>query len=348
MPTHLLPARVEPARADAAFWKRYHAFRRIEHAEMHPDDPLEPDDVVERRMKRADPFDHRHYYELARDGATVSFLGAENVKPANPEYASNKHLFWAYAYVLPGERRSGVGASWVRVVVELMREHGCTVLGAASERESGHAFLRSLGAEPRMTEIESRLKLADVDWDMMRAWAADGERRSPRTRLDVVDGPLPDEQLPEFARQRTALLNTIPFEELDHGEIIVTPERVRDFYERSALLGEVVHNAITWEPDGSISAMTDVTWAPHRRTVLEQQFTGVRPDTRGRGLGKWIKAAMLLHLHELYPDAEWIATGNAHSNGPMLKINRAMGFKPYRTWIDYQVSLSELERRIRD
>ncbi len=346
MPTHLAPARVDPAQAGDAFWHRYHAYRRIEHAEMHPDDPLEPDDVVERRMKRPDPFDLQHYYELAHDGSTVSFFHAENETPANPEYESSKHLFWAYAYVVPAERRKGAASSWVRVAVELMREHGCTVLGASADRESGHAFLLSLGAEARMTEIESRLKLADVDWDLMREWVADGARRSPQTRLEIVDGPMPDAALAEFARQRTALLNTIPFEDLDHGEIVVTPERMSDFYARAALIGEVLHNVITWEPDGSISAMTDVTWAPHRRSLLEQQFTGVRPDARGRGLGKWIKAAMLLRLRELYPDAEWIVTGNAHSNGPMLKINRTMGFKAYRTWVEYQVSRAELERRI--
>jgi GNAT superfamily N-acetyltransferase len=190
------------------------------------------------------------------------------------------------------------------------------------------------------------LKLADVDWPTMRRWVEDGERRSPNTKLEVYDGPLPEELWPEFARQRTALLNTMPFDDLDIGQIIVTPERIREYQERAALMGIVEHEVLTREPDGTISAMTDVEWAPYRRTLLEQQFTGVRPDARGRGLGKWIKAAMVLHLHELYPDAEAITTGNAGSNAPMLKINRAMGFKAYRTAVDYQVSRERLEERI--
>lgn len=347
MPTDLMPVRVDPARAERAFWTRYHAFRRIEHAEMWPDDPLAPDDVVETRLKRPDRFDLQHYFEVADGERTVSFLHAENVTPANPEYESNKHLFWAYAYVLPDARRKGVGTSWLAVVVELMREHGCTVMGISADRDSAHGFAKAIGAEARFTEIESRLELKDVDWDMMRRWVDEGPRRSPLTRLEIVDGPMPEASLPEFARQRTALLNTIPFEGLDHGEIVVTPERVRDHYERVAAMREVLHNVIAWEPDGTISAMTDVSCAPWRRTHMEQQFTGVRPDARGRGLGKWIKAAMLLHLRELYPDARSITTGNAHSNAPMLKINRTMGFKPYRTAVEYQVSRAELEARVR-
>jgi mycothiol synthase len=82
--------------------------------------------------------------------------------------------------------------------------------------------------------------------------------------------------------------------------------------------------------------------------MLEQQFTGVRPDARGRGLGKWIKAAMLLHMRELYPRAEWVVTENAHSNGPMLKINRTMGFKAYREAIEYQVTRDQLQARLKN
>jgi mycothiol synthase len=347
MPTDLMPVRVDPATADRAFWTRYHAFRRIEHSEMTPDDPLPPDDVVETRMKRPDPFDMQHYYELAGEAETVSVFHAENVTRENPEYESNKHLFWTRAYVRPDARRRGAATSWLAVAVALMHELGSTVLGMSADRESAHGFAKSIGATPRMTEVESRLKLSEVDWDLMRRWVDEGARRSPHTRMEIVDGPLPDSALAEFARQRSVLLNTMPFEGLDHGEIIVTPERVLDFYARAASISEVIHNVITWDPDGTIPAMTDVTWAPYRRTVIEQQFTGVRPDARGRGLGKWIKAAMVLHVRDLYPDAEWITTWNAHSNGPMLKINRSMGFKPYRTAVEYQVSRDELEARLR-
>jgi len=56
---------------------------------------------------------------------------------------------------------------------------------------------------------------------------------------------------------------------------------------------------------------------------------------------------MLLHLHELYPDARWITTDNANSNAPMLKINRAMGFKPYRGSVEYQMTREQLEAKIR-
>jgi mycothiol synthase len=343
----LRPVRFDPALADGEEWRRYHELRRVKHDEMYPDDPVEPDEVVEGRMKKPSLFDHHHWFWMSRGDVAVSTFGCENTTPANPEHETNKHLMWGDIYVRPEERRKRIGASWLPRVAELMDEQGCTVLGLGADREAGHAFLRWLAAEPKLEEIESRLKLADVDWSMMERWVEEGARRSPETKLEIYDGPLPEALWPEFAKQRSKLLNTIPFDDLEIGEIIITPDRIREHQERVALAGVVEHEVLTREPDGTISGMTDVSWAPYRRTHIEQQFTGVRPDARGRGLGKWIKAAMVLHVHALYPDAELISTGNAGSNAPMLKINRAMGFKAYRTAMDYQVGVDRLRERIR-
>ena len=52
-----------------------------------------------------------------------------------------------------------------------MDEHGSTVVGTATEEESGHGFLEWLGAEQKLTGIESRLKLSEVDWPMLERWA---------------------------------------------------------------------------------------------------------------------------------------------------------------------------------
>jgi mycothiol synthase len=342
----LVPAPVDPQTAGRDFWERYHEFRRIRHAELRPDDPLEPDEVVEAQMKKPNPFDFNFYYEIAQAGAMLSWFDGETVTPANPEYETNKHLFWANAYVRPDHRRQGLGARWLRVIAEIMDRHGCTLVGMHSDQDSGHGFMKWLGAEPKLTEIESRLKLSEVDWAMLESWVEEGRRRSPQTKLEIYDGDLPEAMWPEFAVQRSTLLNTIPFEGLDVGKIVMTPERMKEWYAHAALAKEVVHNVMTREPDGVISGMTDVTWAPHRRTLIHQQFTGVLPSARGRGIGKWIKAAMLLHVRDLYPDAEWVVTDNAHSNAPMLKINRTMGFKPYRTGVEYQMTREQIGARI--
>jgi GNAT superfamily N-acetyltransferase len=339
---------VDPKTADAAFWKLYHELRRLRQQETRPADPIVPPDLEEQLMKRDDPFRIKHHYEMSRDRVMLSWLYGESVTPGTPEYESNKQFFDADIYVRADDRRQGIATSWLPLVGHLMDRHDCTVLNFYTELESGHEFLKWIGAEPKLTDIENRLKLADVDWAMVEHWAAEGPDRSPETKLEIYDGKVPESMWEEFAPEYSALINTVPFEELDHGDVVITPQQMREWYTRMEMGGDLLHTIVAREPDGSISGITDVEWAPYRRTIIQQQLTAVHPNARGRGLGKWIKAAMLLHIRTLYPDAQWIATDNAGSNAPMLAINRRLGFKQYRVGSQYQITRERLAARLKD
>ncbi|HET7420728.1 MAG TPA: GNAT family N-acetyltransferase [Candidatus Dormibacteraeota bacterium] len=340
------PVSVDPAAAGRDFWARYHVFRRARQKASRPDDPLSPDAEEETLMKRVDPFEAHERFEVSRDGTMLGWLDGKTVTPRSPEYETNKHLYDADFYVLPEHRRQGVGTSFLPVIVDRMRACGATTVSLWADEEPGHEFARWAGAEPKMTNIESRLKLSAVDWSMLERWVEEGKARSPQTRMEIYDGPLPEAMWADYAPQLSSLLNTIPFEGLDHGTIVITPDQMREFYARLAVLGTVQHTVLTREPSGVISGITDTGWAPHHRTIVYQWFTGVRADARGRGLGKWIKAAMLLHLRERHREVEWISTDNAGSNAPMLKINRTMGFRTYREGAIYQITLAGLEKRL--
>jgi len=348
MSARLTPIEVDPKTAPPDFWKRYHAYRRMSDAETRPDDPAIPDDIVEGQMKRDDPFDMHYHYEIARDPLMLSWFTASTSKPGSPGHESNKHIMWFGASVHPDHRRAGIGKAWIPLALELMDRHGCTTFSSGTEEESGHAFLRWLGAEAKLSGAENRLKIADVDWAMVRRWAEDGPRLSRSSRLEVYDGHLPEAMLEDYCTQRSAMLNTMPFEQLDIGVITVTPARMTDWYARMDMAGMTEHTMITREPDGVISGITDIEYVPFRPKMVHQGFTGVRPDARGRGLGKWLKAAMLMHIRELYPGVEVFVTENAGSNAPMLAINTKLGFKPFLTGSEYQMSRDRLAARLHD
>ncbi len=342
------PVEVDAAKATPDFWARYHAFRRLRHAETRPDDPITPDDVVEKEMIRKDPNDVHLYYEVVGDGEMLSWLTASATRPEAPEYESNKHLLWADGSVHRDHRRMGIGRSWIPLILEIMDRNSYTTVGFGTEEESGHAFLKWLGAQNKFTGAENRLKLGNVDWAMMRRWVEDGPKRSPKTRLEVYDGTMPESLWADYAPQLSTMLNTIPMEELDHGDIVITPASMAEWYKRNELTGRTPHVMFTREPDGVISGITDMIYARYSPTIVFQGFTGVRPDARGRGIGKWLKAAMAIHVHELYPAAEFFTTENAGSNAPMLAINMKMGFKQYRVGSEYQISRDALAARLQE
>jgi GNAT superfamily N-acetyltransferase len=338
----LTPVEVDYATASRHFWDRFHAFRRVRHMETRPDDPFRPDDIVEGQLKKGDPFSEQRIFALMTDDQMISSFGAGRIKPGAPGYETNQHLLWGGAEVHPDFRRQGVGTAWLPVALKLMDEFGSTVLSTGTEEESGHAFLRLVGFEAKSEFAENRLDFNEVDWDMVRQWVEKGERDNPNTTLTLYPDRVPEEVWPEYAPQISALLNTMPFDDLDHGEIVVTPEMMKVDYEKLDLMKGVRHTIITREPDGHMSGMTDVGWAPFRETFISQRFTGVNPKDRGRGIGKWIKAAMLEYVRKTHPQARWMTTGNAESNAPMLAINRRLGFKQYRANTGYQISRDKL------
>jgi mycothiol synthase len=348
MVRRLAPVKVDPKSATPEFWKRYHAYRRIRDAETRPDDPSKPDHVIELLMKRDDPFATEYRYETASDAGMLSWFTASTIKPGSPGYETKKHIMWFGGSVHPDHRRSGIGRSLIPLAVELMDRHGCTTFSTGTDEESGHAFLKWLGAEAKLSGAENRLKLTDVDWAMVRSWVEDGPRRAPASRLEVYDGHIPEEMWEDYCPQFASMLNTVPLEQLDIGEITLTPAEMAEWYARMDIAEMIDHTMLTREPNGIISGITDIKYFPYSPKLIHQGFTGVRPDARRRGLGKWLKAAMLLHIRDLYPQVEVVVTGNAGSNVPMLAINTKLGFKQYRAGSEYQMSRDRLAARLHD
>ena len=316
--------------------------------EVKPEDPYLPDEVEQARLLVDMKRELYDCYEVVHNGEMVAWLRTAVTKPGAPGYDENRDFLWCTGSVLASYRRQGIARRLLPIVLEAMARRGCKFVTFDSEEESGHAFLKWLGAPQKSTGAENRLRMSDVDWAMVRSWIEEGERRNPQTKLETHDDNIPDSMLEEYAPQLEALLNTMPWDDLEHGRITVTPDMLRDEYRRWDDAGVKHYTVLTREPDGVISGITDMTWAPYRPTLLVQLFTGVLPSARGRGIGKWIKAYMLERMHQLYPDAESVTTGNADSNGPMLAINHRLGFKQHRWGAEYQMTRDELAGRIEE
>jgi hypothetical protein len=81
-------------------------------------------------------------------------------------------------------------------------------------------------------------------------------------------------------------------------------------------------------PTGTMVAFTDLVAPPHAPDMAFQWDTLVVGEHRGHRLGQLAKAANLRALRRELPAVAWLCTWNAESNEPMLRVNRAMGFRP--------------------
>lgn len=335
----------DPPTADAALWKRFHAYRRRRHAESQPEDPVTPDADVEVWIRTPQLGGADRRWLVAHGDDVVGAASASWVVDG-PMLPTNGHLMWGGGGVLRAHRRRGIGTAIVRLVADELVARDRSVLTAGTNEDDGRAFLAWLGAEVKLEAAENRLALADVDWAMVERWAAEGRRRSPDTSLVFWEHRVPEAEIVPYCAALTKQLNTMPHDDLDHGEIVMRPEDLHDMHARYDKIDASLHTLITREPDGTISGITDVNYSPGRPDRVMQQFTGVDADHRGRGLGKWLKAAMLLYIRDTYPAAKTVVTGNANSNDPMLSINHRLGFKAHRGESVYQIGREALAARL--
>ncbi|MHA6760187.1 GNAT family N-acetyltransferase [Streptacidiphilus sp. PAMC 29251] len=63
-------------------------------------------------------------------------------------------------------------------------------------------------------------------------------------------------------------------------------------------------------------------------TRARQSDTAVLKQHRGRGLGLWVKAAMLQWLLGAHPEVDQVETVCALTNQHMIAINEELGFRP--------------------
>lgn len=339
--------RFEPKKASREIWDAYHVYRKAVQAEFRPDDPVLPDEIVETRMKMDDPFSEDRQYLALSEGRIVGHAGWGVMKPDAPGYESNKNFIWGGGTVVADFRRNKVGVSWLGLLLDSMKDWDKTLLTVwGVESEDGIAFMEWIGAEVKTRFKENRLDFKKIDWNMIEQWVDTGLDKNSDMEVTLYEDKLPGDFYEEYSPILSRLLMTMPFDDLEHGDIVITPEVLAEDQKKRDELRSQHHTLVVRAPDGRLAAMTDVTWNPNKETFVNQMFTGVDPEFRGRGLGKLIKAKMLDFLRNKYGNVEWIVTGNANSNDPMLAINNQLGFFLYKQSHTYQLSRDALEEFI--
>jgi len=164
----------------------------------------------------------------------------------------------------------------------------------------------------------------------------------PGYRLAWVDADVTDELMAHVVTAYEAM-NTAPRGASAMEDWHITAAEVREFDRARKATGRerrlvlAIHDAT-----GETAGYTEVVYDPRVPHVIQQQGTAVIPTHRGRGIGKWVKAAMLERVLGEWPDARYIRTGNASVNAPMLAINTRLGFRHAWDGALWEASVADL------
>lgn len=317
----------------------YAAANRMENrmrAEREPDDPPVTLEEDIQRWRNIPPFiDVKAWGVWNEDRSEL--IASASVAVLHVE--QNQHLAEVEIEVLPEYRRRGLARRLLALCVDVARQENRRLMMSAttSIAPAGEAFVRHIGGELGLAMHTNQLLLADLDRDLVRRWLERGEQNRADFELLFWDGAYPASEVDVMA-DFLEVNNTQPRENLDMEDWHITSEHLREFERSMAAQGLRRWTMVLRERgSGKFVGYTEITWHPNRPHILEQGGTSVVEAYRKRGLGRWLKAAMLDKITRELPDAKFVRTGNAFSNAPMLKINDELGFKPYRTRYQWQV-----------
>ena len=337
----------DPRALSEADWESLFALYEQRHRTLFPRDPLPSREKRRNYMTGTHELWDIHWWRAyAPDDSRFVALGGswyESVK--SPSYEANRHIVYTDLYVDTRYRGRGIGTAYLRALISQARALGKSLIRAENaETGSGVPFCEKLGGRVVAERHLNRLYLADVDWDLMARWRRDGAKQAQGVIMERFQD-VPDGDMEQYCRLYTEVTNQAPAGDLP-GEILVTPEQRRQDEKEVRANGYEWHTLISREPDGTISGLTEIFYAPAEPWRLEQELTGVRAAYRGRGLGKWLKAEMLAFAAGRYPQAEFVNTGNADHNAPMVSINERMGFRSVLEQIFFEFTTEDLAEKL--
>ena len=301
--------------------------------------------------------DERPEQILARAGSpyTISkifgaYRGDRLVGFGEFDLERGQQVAWLWAGVSRDERGAGLGSRLADLLTTAARAAGARTLQAGSfhadldseprlaspagpgtipARAATVRFLQARGFRLGQVEVMSGLPLPVPD--ELMSGLVDAARPADDYDLTGWAGTTPDDLIDGYARLRTVVSTAVPSGELTEEVQVWDADRVRDRDRRNAEAGVITHTTVARHtPSGDLVAFTTLTRpaVADGRAVM-QGYTMVLPEHRGHNLGVRIKINNLRALAGVDHGAARVITGNAGENEAMLRINRALGFRPF-------------------
>jgi mycothiol synthase len=328
---------------------QYQALNRLLNdlrAERQPDDPPTPLSVTVHHCRNFPSFIEPHAWAvMSDDGNRMIAFGVAYVSLV-PE---NRHLAQISLDVHADGRRQGIGRHLLGHLVDaaVSRDRRLLVAATNGRIPAGEAFMLRLGASRGVMAQTHQLDLAGLDRQLVTAWLDRGHRHEEAYEIGWWEGPYPEDELEAIAALHD-VMNQQPRDQLEVNDERMTPERLRDI-ERFSL----TEHATRWtiflraRDTGAFVGFTDIGLDAQRPELAQQGNTGVFPEHRGQGLGRWLKATMLQRLLDERPGVRLVRTTNADSNAAMRRINVELGFVPYSSECMWQVATGDARAYLR-
>lgn len=251
---------------------------------------------------------------------------------------------WLWLHVLQEHRRNGLGTAMLLKFAQICQENDIEKIGIEFADGAGTEFCRKLGANLDSQRHAKLLKLKEANWEKAKEWQKDSVAETEGVRLEYYLD-IPEKVLPEFL----SLYNiceadaTDWTEDVEHIPIQLSEEK--EYRENCKKKNKTLFAILARDACGRLVGMTEIQTLLTEPLMIQQQFTGVVKSFRGKGLGKWLKAEMLLWIRDNIPNADCMITGNNDFNHGVNQINYSLGYKDITKKFHVQLDVAQLLKK---
>jgi hypothetical protein len=161
-----------------------------------------------------------------------------------------------------------------------MCEHAQTTLTMMTYEADGHAFLRRIGAQQKISNIENRLRYDRLDEARLATWEKAAMASHQGLALAAYRGRVPLEVVEPLMPALSALHEDVPWGDLDHAPALLDISHYREWYRQLDRIGGAHHLVLLRKSDGQLVGVSEATWdprIPRRLAALHGYPSSVAP-----------------------------------------------------------------------
>jgi GNAT superfamily N-acetyltransferase len=281
-------------------------------------------------MRRPQPYRDSRWY-VGRDGHGRA-VGCATIEMS---LVDNTGIAEVSVGVLPGHRRNGYGTAILGHAGDVVRGVGRTsVLSSADwgmdeDGSPARRLLERAGLTLRELEIQ---RVLDLPVDPRRLERIQRDVAAQHREYELVGwhGRCPDEWVDQYAVLLGMIIGEAPSGALEIENECYDADRVRDDELELAAQLRVGYTTVAVAPDGTLAGHTQLIIPTTDNVNAFQWDTLVLSEHRGHRLGLALKAQNHRAAADALASKSLVHTWNSASNGPMIAVNDALGYRPVR------------------